>query len=79
LLATRDKEGNFLWVNDTIKRESTLTEKMFVIIRETISIDSVIDKVEFRKAGSINTFIGVVREFTEEKKTIKFFDKNSRK
>lgn len=47
-----------------------LTEKMFEITKEPISIESIIHKVKCRPAGAITTFIGTVREFTNEKKTL---------
>ncbi|AGK55570.1 molybdopterin biosynthesis MoaE protein [Bacillus sp. 1NLA3E] len=47
-----------------------MKEKMFEITKEPISIESIIHKVEKRTSGAINTFIGTVREFTKEKKTL---------
>lgn len=43
---------------------------MFEITKEPISVESIINKVERRTSGAINTFIGTVREFTNEKKTL---------
>lgn len=43
---------------------------MFEITKEPISIESIIHKIESRNSGAINTFIGTVREFTKEKKTL---------
>lgn len=47
-----------------------LTEKMFEITKEPISIESMINKVTCRNAGAITTFIGTVRELTNEKRTL---------
>ncbi|WNF35787.1 molybdenum cofactor biosynthesis protein MoaE [Bacillaceae bacterium IKA-2] len=47
-----------------------MTEKLFLITNEVISIQEVVDKVTSRNAGAINTFIGTVREITKGKKTI---------
>jgi molybdopterin synthase catalytic subunit len=42
----------------------------FEITELEIDVQSVIKKVESRNAGAITTFIGTVREWTNEKKTI---------
>lgn len=42
----------------------------FEIAKETIDIQSVINKVVRRDAGAITTFIGTVRELTNGKKTL---------
>lgn len=47
-----------------------MTEKLFLITNELISIQEVVDKVVHPNAGAINTFIGTVRELTKGKKTI---------
>ncbi|SDZ01913.1 molybdopterin synthase catalytic subunit [Evansella caseinilytica] len=47
-----------------------MTEKNFVITREAIDIEAVVNKVADRNAGAINTFIGTVRELTNGKKTL---------
>ncbi|QOY34128.1 molybdenum cofactor biosynthesis protein MoaE [Anaerobacillus isosaccharinicus] len=47
-----------------------MTEKLFLITNEVISIQEVVDKVVHPNAGAINTFIGTVRELTKGKKTI---------
>lgn len=47
-----------------------MTEQMFKITNKPISIETVVYKVECRKSGAITTFIGTVREFTKEKKTL---------
>ena len=47
-----------------------MTEKLFLITEEVISIQEVVDKVVHPNAGAINTFIGTVRELTKGKKTI---------
>lgn len=47
-----------------------MSEKLFLITDEVISIQEVVDKVASRNAGAINTFIGTVREITKGKKTI---------
>lgn len=46
-------------------------EKMFVITDKPIDVQEVIDKVVDRKQGAISTFIGIAREFTRGKKTLK--------
>lgn len=46
-------------------------KKMFVITDEPIDVQEVIDKVVDRKQGAISTFIGIAREFTRGKKTLK--------
>lgn len=40
------------------------------ITNEPIIIDDVIEKVVRREAGAVNTFIGTVREFTNNKQTL---------
>lgn len=52
------------------KGESALNNKLFEITKEPISIETIFHKVKCRKAGAINTFIGTVRELTDEKKTL---------
>ncbi|MCY8143279.1 molybdenum cofactor biosynthesis protein MoaE [Bacillus haynesii] len=42
----------------------------FVITKEPIVIEDVVNKVERREAGAITTFIGTVREWTNGKKTL---------
>src|SRR5699024_6105872 len=44
--------------------------KLFEIVEHPISVEELIQKVEHRNAGAITTFIGTVRELTNEKKTI---------
>ncbi|MBL5767586.1 molybdenum cofactor biosynthesis protein MoaE [Heyndrickxia sporothermodurans] len=43
---------------------------IFEIIKEPISIESVVSKVVQREAGAITTFIGTVRELTNGKRTL---------
>lgn len=47
-----------------------MSEKHFHITEESISIESVIRQVSHPNAGAINTFIGTVREMTEDKRTL---------
>ncbi|WP_216831301.1 molybdenum cofactor biosynthesis protein MoaE [Alkalihalobacterium elongatum] len=47
-----------------------MSEQLFEIIKEPISIETIVNKVVDRNAGAINTFIGTVREMTGEKKTV---------
>lgn len=47
-----------------------MTVKYFEIIEKPIEIEEIINKVEDRNAGAINTFIGSVREMTKGKKTL---------
>jgi molybdopterin synthase catalytic subunit len=47
-----------------------MSDKLFLITDEVISIQEVVDKVVHPNAGAINTFIGTVRELTKGKKTI---------
>ncbi|WP_163579335.1 molybdenum cofactor biosynthesis protein MoaE [Gracilibacillus saliphilus] len=47
-----------------------MRNKMFEIVEDPISVESLIEKVEDRNAGAITTFIGTVREITGEKKTV---------
>lgn len=48
-----------------------MSEKNFEVTYEPLSTAETIKKVEDRNAGAINTFIGTVREMTNEKKTVK--------
>ena len=45
-------------------------EKNFWLTNEPIEINDVITKVVRPEAGAISTFIGTVREFTEDKRTL---------
>ncbi|MBP2258245.1 molybdopterin synthase catalytic subunit [Virgibacillus campisalis] len=45
-------------------------EKNFWLTSEPIEINDVISKVVRPEAGAINTFIGTVREFTKDKRTL---------
>lgn len=45
-------------------------EKHFWLTSEPIEINDVITKVARAEAGAINTFIGTVREFTKDKRTL---------
>jgi len=47
-----------------------LSEQLFLLTHDPISIEQVINKVVRREAGAINTFIGTVRELTRGKKTL---------
>lgn len=47
-----------------------MTVKRFEIIDEPIDVKKVIQKVERREAGAVTTFIGMVREWTDGKRTI---------
>ncbi|MFN7251766.1 MAG: molybdenum cofactor biosynthesis protein MoaE [Anaerobacillus sp.] len=47
-----------------------MSDKLFLITDEVISIQEVVDKVVHPNAGAINTFVGTVRELTKGKKTI---------
>ncbi|SFM38516.1 molybdopterin synthase catalytic subunit [Gracilibacillus orientalis] len=47
-----------------------MRDKLFEVVEDPISVDSLIKKVEDRNAGAITTFIGTVREITGKKKTI---------
>lgn len=47
-----------------------MSEKMFAITKEPISIQEIVDKVVKREIGAIDTFIGTVREFTKGKRTL---------
>ncbi|MGP4040587.1 molybdenum cofactor biosynthesis protein MoaE [Gracilibacillus sp. D59] len=47
-----------------------MTDKLFEIVEDPISVELLIKKVEDRNAGAITTFIGTVREITGDKKTI---------
>lgn len=44
--------------------------KMFEVIEEPLSIEGVVAKVVHPHAGAINTFIGTVRELTNERRTL---------
>jgi molybdopterin synthase catalytic subunit len=44
--------------------------KLFEIVTEPINTNELIQKVEKREAGAITTFIGMVREFTNGKRTV---------
>ncbi|WLD94892.1 molybdenum cofactor biosynthesis protein MoaE [Alkalihalobacillus sp. AL-G] len=43
---------------------------MFMITKETIDLNDVIESVVHAHAGAINTFIGTVRELTNDKRTL---------
>src|SRR5690625_3211605 len=45
-------------------------EKNFWLTNEPIEINDVITKVVRPEAGAISTFIGTVREFTEDRRTL---------
>lgn len=47
-----------------------MSEQLFLITKDPISIEEVTNKVVRREAGAINTFIGTVRELTKGKKTL---------
>lgn len=47
-----------------------MSEQLFLLTHDPISIEQVINKVVRREAGAINTFIGTVRELTRGKKTL---------
>ncbi|TLS37840.1 molybdenum cofactor biosynthesis protein MoaE [Pseudalkalibacillus caeni] len=47
-----------------------MTDKLFLITRDPISIEKTVKQVVNRNAGAINTFIGTVREFTKGKQTL---------
>ncbi len=47
-----------------------MSEPLFLITKDPISIEEVTNKVVRREAGAINTFIGTVRELTKGKKTL---------
>ncbi|WP_088103691.1 molybdenum cofactor biosynthesis protein MoaE [Halalkalibacter urbisdiaboli] len=47
-----------------------MTEKLFEITKEELSVQQVVDKVLHPHAGAINTFIGTVRELTKGKRTL---------
>lgn len=44
--------------------------RMFEVVKDPISVEELIDKVQHRNAGAITTFIGSVREMTNGKQTI---------
>jgi molybdopterin synthase catalytic subunit len=45
-------------------------EKLFLISNEKLDIEEITNKVVRREAGAITTFIGTVREFTKDKRTL---------
>jgi molybdopterin synthase catalytic subunit len=47
-----------------------VTESLFRIVRDPISVEEVTNQVSRREAGAITLFIGTVREFTKGKKTL---------
>lgn len=47
-----------------------MSQDMYQITKDMISIEQTVSKVAHRNAGAINTFIGVVRELTKGKKTL---------
>ncbi|WP_100404976.1 molybdenum cofactor biosynthesis protein MoaE [Bacillus solitudinis] len=47
-----------------------MSEKMFEITKDEISIEVIVKKVTHPHAGAINTFIGTVRELTKGKRTL---------
>lgn len=47
-----------------------MSDKLFQIIDQPISIENVVSQVVHPHAGAINTFIGSVRELTKGKKTL---------
>ncbi|TCP19317.1 molybdopterin synthase catalytic subunit [Scopulibacillus darangshiensis] len=47
-----------------------MEHKLFEIVDQPINIEELRHKVERREAGAITTFVGTVREFTGEKKTL---------
>ncbi|WP_138418570.1 molybdenum cofactor biosynthesis protein MoaE [Aquibacillus sediminis] len=47
-----------------------MTETLFDIVDHPIEVEPLIKKVERREAGAITTFIGTVREWTKDKKTV---------
>ncbi|RLJ74456.1 molybdopterin synthase subunit MoaE [Salisediminibacterium halotolerans] len=49
----------------------TMSENNFKVTYEPLNVEETIKKVADRNAGAINTFIGTVREMTNEKKTLK--------
>jgi len=48
----------------------SLSERRFEIVENPINIEQVINKVVHPNAGAINTFIGTVREMTNDKRTV---------
>jgi len=50
--------------------ESVTTPSNFEIVETAIDVQSVINAVSDRNAGAITTFIGTVREMTQEKRTV---------
>jgi molybdopterin synthase catalytic subunit len=47
-----------------------MSKKRFLITKEAISIEEIVNLVVNPNAGAINTFIGTVREFTKGKQTL---------
>lgn len=47
-----------------------MVESLFEIVHEPIQIETIVNKVKRSEAGAITTFIGTVREWTNEKKTV---------
>ncbi|MFD1065664.1 molybdenum cofactor biosynthesis protein MoaE [Oceanobacillus locisalsi] len=47
-----------------------MSYSLYEIVDEPINVEEVIQKVERREAGAINTFIGTVREWTSGKRTM---------
>lgn len=49
-----------------------MVESLFEIVHEPIQIETIVNKVKRSEAGAITTFIGTVREWTNEKKNCLF-------
>jgi len=47
-----------------------MEQNLFKIVRHPISVEDVTNQVSRRDAGAITLFIGTVREFTKEKRTL---------
>ncbi|MBU8905031.1 molybdenum cofactor biosynthesis protein MoaE [Desertibacillus haloalkaliphilus] len=47
-----------------------MSDNLFIMTNEPISIEEVVTKVTHPHAGAINTFIGTVRELTKGKRTL---------
>ena len=47
-----------------------MNKPLFEVTEKPINVQEVIDKVVRREAGAVTTFIGTVREFTKEKRTL---------
>lgn len=47
-----------------------MSEEMYEIVENPIQPERIIDKVTRRESGAITTFIGTVREWTNQKRTI---------